>query len=96
MRSIWQLMVALAAISQAISNTVSKVSLSQIPLGIFSIFRVAVGTVVFFAVVIKLFGIGHFTDVFAPILWQWMLIYGLVIVVGGQLSWFQGLKKLII
>ena len=88
-----ELMVALSAISQAISNTVSRVSLSKIPLGIFSIFRVAVGTVVFFAVVIKLFGISHFTDVFAPILWQWMLIYGAVIVVGGQLSWFQGLKK---
>lgn len=88
-----ELMVAIAAIFQSISNTVSRVSLSQIPLGIFSIFRVAVGTVVFFATVIKLFGVSHFTDVFAPILWQWMLIYGAVIVVGGQLSWFQGLKK---
>ncbi|VEP18343.1 conserved membrane hypothetical protein [Hyella patelloides LEGE 07179] len=88
-----ELMVALAAISQSVSNTVSKVSLAQIPLGIFSVFRVAVGTVVFFAVVIKLFGVSHFTDVFAPVLWQWMLVYGAVIVVGGQLSWFQGLKR---
>ena len=88
-----ELMVALAAISQAVSNTISRKSLSDIPLGIFSIFRVALGTVVFFAVVIKLFGADHFTDAFAPILWQWMLVYGIVIVVCGQLSWFQGLKK---
>ena len=88
-----ELMIALAAISQAISNTVSRKSLADIPLGIFSIFRVAVGTAVFFAVVIKLFGVSHFTDVFAPVLWQWMLLYGIVIVVCGQLSWFQGLKN---
>ena len=31
-------------------------------------------------------------DVSAPIVWQWMLLYGVVIVVGGQLAWFKGLK----
>ncbi|GAB4538185.1 MAG: DMT family transporter [Pleurocapsa sp.] len=87
-----ELMAALGAIALAISTIISKVKLAQIPLGIFTIFRTAVGTVVFFAVVIKLYGATHFTDVFAPILWQWMLLYGLVIVVGGQLAWFKGLK----
>lgn len=86
-------MAIIAAISLAISTIISKVSLAKIPLGIYTIFRTAVGTVVFFAVVIKLYGINHFTDVFAPVLWQWMIIYSLLIVVAGQLAWFQGLKS---
>ena len=31
-------------------------------------------------------------DVTAPFLWRWMLIYSAIIVVGGQLAWFTGLK----
>ncbi len=88
-----EVMAIIAAISLAISTIISKVSLAKIPLGIYTIFRTAVGTVVFFAVVIKLYGISHFTDVFAPVLWQWMIIYSLFIVVAGQLAWFQGLKS---
>ena len=80
------------AISLAISTIISKVSLSHIPLGIFTIFRTATGTLIFFVVVIKLFGAMHFVDVFAPFVWQWMIVYGAVIVVGGQLAWFKGLK----
>ncbi|NEP52158.1 MAG: DMT family transporter, partial [Moorea sp. SIO3C2] len=58
----------------------------------FTVFRTATGTVIFFVVVIKLFGADHFMDVFSPFVWQWMLLYGAVIVVGGQLCWFKGLK----
>lgn len=87
-----ELMAALGAIALAISTIISKLKLAKIPLGIFTIFRTGVGTVVFFAVVIKLYSVAHFTDVFAPILWQWMLVYGVIIVVGGQLAWFKGLK----
>ena len=87
-----ELMATVGAIALAISTIISKVSLRQIPLGVFTVFRTAIGTVVFFAVVIKLFGVGHFMDAFSPFIWQWMLIYGAVIVVGGQLAWFRGLK----
>ena len=87
-----ELMATVGAIALAISTIISKVTLRQISLGVFTVFRTAVGTVVFFAVVIKLFGVGHFIDVFSPFIWQWMLIYGAVIVVGGQLAWFRGLK----
>ncbi len=87
-----ELMAIVGAIALAISTIVSKVSLRQIPLGIFTIFRTVTGTVIFFIVVIKLFGAGHFIDVLSPFIWQWMLIYGAVIVVGGQLAWFRGLK----
>ncbi len=87
-----EVMAIIGAISLAISTILSKVGLEKIPLGVYTIFRTAVGTVVFFIVVIQLYGASHFTDVFVPILWQWMIIYSLFIVVAGQLAWFQGLK----
>ena len=87
-----ELMTAVGAIFLAISNVISKIKLDRIPLGIFTIFRTAVGTLIFFSLTVKLFGSEHFMDVFAPIVWQWMLLYGIVIVVGGQLAWFKGLK----
>ncbi|MEM9506118.1 MAG: DMT family transporter [Cyanobacteria bacterium P01_E01_bin.35] len=87
-----ELMTAVGAIALAISNIISKAKLDSIPLGIFTIFRTAMGTVVFFSLAVKLYGYGHFEDVFTPILWQWMLLYGAVIVVGGQLAWFKGLQ----
>ncbi|MEM9212893.1 MAG: DMT family transporter [Cyanobacteria bacterium P01_F01_bin.150] len=81
-----------AAVFKAISNVISKVSLQQIPLGIFNVYRVALGTVVFFVTVIVLFGPSHLMDTASPFLWKWMLFYSAVIVVGGQLAWFNGLK----
>lgn len=87
-----ELMAIGGAIALAISTIISKVSLEQISLGIFTIFRTATGTVIFFVVVLKLFGAMHFIDAFSPFVWQWMIIYGAVIVVGGQLAWFKGLK----
>lgn len=87
-----ELFAAAGAIALAFSTIISKVKLRQIPLGIFSIYRMAMATFLFFVVVLVLFEPGHFVDVFSPFLWQWMLIYGMVIVVGGQLCWFKGLK----
>ena len=87
-----ELMTAIGAIALAIATIISKINLNRIPLGIFTIFRTALGTVIFFALAVKLYGIGHFMDVTTPIVWQLMLVYGAVIVVGGQLAWFQGLK----
>ncbi|MBE9114741.1 DMT family transporter [Lusitaniella coriacea LEGE 07157] len=87
-----ELMAACGAIALAISTIISKVALKQIPLGIFSLIRTTIGTIVFFFVVIILYTPSHFMDVFSPFLWQWMSIYGAIIVVGGQLCWFAGLK----
>ncbi|MDY6782298.1 MAG: DMT family transporter [Cyanobacteriota bacterium] len=87
-----ELMAAGGAIALAISTIISKITLKQIPLGLFSIIRTTIGTVIFFFVVLILFSPAHFMDVFSPFLWQWMLFYGAIIVVGGQLCWFTGLK----
>ncbi|MGB3496141.1 MAG: DMT family transporter [Elainellaceae cyanobacterium] len=88
-----EVLTLLAAVFKAIANLISKVSLKQIPLGIFNVYRMAVGTVVFFIATIILYGGEHFADVASPFLWQWMLFYAAVIVVGGQLAWFSGLKQ---
>ena len=88
-----ELLTLIAAVFKAVSNLISKVSLKQIPLGIFNVYRMFVGTLVFFVTVLILFEPGHFMDVASPFLWQWMLFYSAVIVVGGQLAWFTGLKQ---
>jgi drug/metabolite transporter (DMT)-like permease len=80
------------AVALAISTIIGKGRLFQIPLGIYSIFRTALGTVIFFFLAFILYGSEHFIDVFSPFLWQWMLLYGLVIVVLGQLLWIKGLR----
>jgi drug/metabolite transporter (DMT)-like permease len=88
-----ELMTLIAAVLLAVSNLVSKRSLQSIPLGLFNVYRTLVGTIVFFIVTIAWLGPSHFMDVTSPFLWQWMLIYSAVIVVGGQLAWFNGLRQ---
>ncbi|MBD2439034.1 DMT family transporter [Nostoc sp. FACHB-110] len=90
---IGEILATVAAIAAAISTVISKQYLHHIPLGIFSIVRNALGTVVFFLIALSLYGSHHFIDVLSPFLWQWMLLYSAVIVVLGQLLWFQGLRN---
>lgn len=88
-----ELLTLIAAVLKAVANLISKVSLKQIPLGIFNVFRMVMGTIVFFAATVVLYGPTHFMDVTSPFLWRWMVLYSAVIVVGGQLAWFSGLKQ---
>lgn len=88
-----ELFAVAGAIVAAIATVISKVRLQRISLGIFSVVRTAIGTVVFFAVAMTLYGSEHFADVLSPLLWKWMLVYGAVIVVAGQLCWFAGLRR---
>jgi len=87
-----EILTAIGAIALAVSTIVSKYWLSQLPLGLYSTIRTALGTVVFFIFALLLYGRHHFVDAFSPFLWQWMLIYGSVIVVLGQSLWIQGLR----
>ncbi len=88
-----EILTAIASVALAISTIISKNYLSQIPIGIYSIFRTALGTAIFFLSAIVLYGSDHFMDIFSPFLWQWMLLYGIVIIVLGQSCWVQGLRK---
>ncbi|MDJ0947360.1 MAG: DMT family transporter [Alphaproteobacteria bacterium] len=87
-----ELLAAAAAATLACSTVVSKVRLKNIPIGIFTVYRTGVGTIIFFFAALYLFGIDHFQDAFSPLLWQWMVVYGAIIVVGGQLLWFTGIR----
>ncbi|MBW4700088.1 MAG: DMT family transporter [Aphanocapsa lilacina HA4352-LM1] len=84
---------ALAAVTSAVATILSKNGLAAVPPGIYLVVRSALGAVIFFFVAWALYGPQHFQDAFSPILWQWMLLYGAVIVALGQLFWFSGLKR---
>lgn len=88
-----EILVAIAAIIAAISTVVGKLQLQSIPLGIFTIYRNILGTVIFFLLANLLYGPNHFSEVLSPFLWQWMIIYAAIIVVTGQLCWLAGLKN---
>ncbi|BAZ40932.1 hypothetical protein NIES4101_68940 [Calothrix sp. NIES-4101] len=89
---IGEVLAVVAAFALAVSTIIGKQNLTQIPLGIYSVFRTALGTVIFFFIALILYGGDHFMDAFSPFLWQWMLVYGVVIVVLGQSFWIKGLR----
>ncbi len=88
-----EILPAVGAVALAVSSIISKARLKRIPVGIFTIVRTGVGTVIFFFTALYLFGSVHFIDAFSPFLWKWMLLYGTLIVVVGESSWLTGLKK---
>lgn len=88
-----ELFAALAAVTYAFSTIIARRWLRNVPVGIFSVFRTAVGTAAFFSAAVYLFGPVHFIDVGSPFLWQWMLVYGGIIVVSGQLAWDTGIRR---
>jgi drug/metabolite transporter (DMT)-like permease len=79
-----------AAVVSAIATLINKQKLSTIPVGIYGIFRTGLGSIVFFVFAMLLYGSGHFAEMFSPFLWQWMLVYGGIIVVVGQSLWIKG------
>lgn len=87
-----EVLTAVGAVALAISSIISKARLSRIPIGIFTIFRTALGTIIFFFVALYVYGSHHFGDVLSPFLWKWMLVYGTIIVAVGQSFWLAGLK----
>ncbi|MBW4624552.1 MAG: DMT family transporter [Brasilonema octagenarum HA4186-MV1] len=89
---IGEILAAAAAVASGASTIIGKRSLAKIPLGIYSIFRTALGTLIFFFIALELYGSNHFMDVFSPFLWQWMFVYAAVIVVLGQFFWSMGLR----
>jgi drug/metabolite transporter (DMT)-like permease len=87
-----EFLAAVGAVATAVSTIITKKQLSQIPAGIYSIFRTALGTVIFFFVALVLYGSDHFMNAFSPFLWGWMFVYAGVIVVLGQSFWNKALR----
>ena len=75
------------------SNILTKKKLNDVPFGIFSIYRTALGTTIYFTWALYLFGPDHFDDVFEPIVLKWTLVYALIVIIGGQFAWNMALKK---
>ncbi|MEM7175334.1 MAG: DMT family transporter [Chlamydiota bacterium] len=86
-----EMAVALGVTIIAAVQEYSRAFLSSVPAGIYSVFRMLVGTAIFFFVVIAMLGWVHFIDIFSPFLWEWMLIYGGVIIAGGLYLWYTAL-----
>jgi drug/metabolite transporter (DMT)-like permease len=84
-----EVLVGISAILLAIANLLTKIYLKTVPLGIFSVMRTRIGTIVFFILAQILYVPHHFMDIFSPFLWGWVMIYSLIIVVIGQLCWFN-------
>ncbi|MBC7132135.1 MAG: DMT family transporter [Roseovarius sp.] len=82
----------LATLSYVASTLVARAGLRGIPLGIYAIYRTVVGTVFYFFLAIYLFGPDHFQDVFHPLVWEWVWIYAVIVVLGGQFAWALALK----
>ncbi len=83
--------VALGVVILAATQEYSRKFLKEVPLGIYSVFRMIVGTIIFFFVVIMMLGWVHFIDIFSPFLWEWMLVYGGIIIAGGLYLWYTAL-----
>ncbi|MDZ7844336.1 MAG: DMT family transporter [Anaerolineales bacterium] len=81
-----------ASLSFTVSTIFSRLYLRHIPFGVFMIYRTILGTAFFVVAGLYIFGLDHFQHMFAPIVWQYVVVYGVVIAVGGTLLWNLGLK----
>jgi drug/metabolite transporter (DMT)-like permease len=88
-----ELMAVSGAICLSMATIVAKKYLAHVPLGIHNTARTGLGTIVYFGLALWMYGFDHFMDVLSPFLWQWMLLYGTVIVVIGQSLWNMGFRN---
>lgn len=89
-----EIFAAIAALALAVSSIISKTRLTRIPIGVYMVFRTTLSTLIFLFAILSIRGANHFSEsIFSPFLWQWMLIYGAIIIGFGQTFWFKGLKK---
>nr|WP_216594173.1 DMT family transporter [Synechococcus sp. PCC 6312] len=88
-----ELLAMMGALALAVATILGRQYLAQVTVGVYSLFRTVLGSVIFLFTALYLYGAVHFMDVLSPFLWQWMLFYGAVIVVAGQLLWIWGLES---
>ncbi|MFD1157084.1 DMT family transporter [Roseovarius aestuarii] len=81
-----------ATLSFIASTIVTRAGLRDVPIGVFAVFRTVIGASLYFILVTAIFGADQFQDLFAPVLWQWVWLYAIVVIVLGQIAWNFGLK----
>ncbi len=87
-----EILTGLATLMGVIAILLSRKLLESVSVGIFSVFRMLAGLILFSIIVLSVFGVHHFDDLFSPFLWVWMIVYGAIIIVFGQITWFKGIK----
>lgn len=84
---------AVATVSFIASTLVSRVGLQGIPLGIFSIYRTVLGTIIYYFLALYLYGPNHFQDLFSKVVLTWVWVYAVIVIIMGQFAWNLGLKN---
>ena len=87
-----EVMAILGTVAAVLATQLSRRVMKRMSPVLFGVVRNFLGIFLFAAIVLAYFGPGHFTDIFSPYLWAWTLVYGSLIVVIGQLSWFRGIS----
>ncbi len=82
----------LATLSYVASALVARRALRTVPMGIFTIYRTAAGTALYFLLISALLGPQAFQDILSPVLLTWIWLYAVPVVVVGQLAWTFALK----
>jgi drug/metabolite transporter (DMT)-like permease len=81
-----------ATLAYIASTLVTRTSLREIPIGIFSVGRTIMGSVMYFALVCVIVGPDAFRDIFAPVLWSWIWLYAGLVIVLAQVTWNMALQ----
>ena len=81
-----------ATLSFIASTLITRAGLQGIPMGIFSIYRAVLGTIIFYFLGLYLYGPNHFQDLLEPIVLKWVWVYAIIVILCGQLAWNLGLK----
>ena len=79
--------------SGVLATQLSRDVLQRMSPILYGVIRNGLGSILFALIVLKFYGPGHFDDVFSPYLLEWTLVYGSIVVVGGQLTWLLGVKS---
>ncbi len=78
--------------SGVLATQLSRGVLQRMSPILYGIIRNSLGSVLFALIVLRVYGPSHFGEVFTPYLWKWTLVYGSIVVVGGQLTWLRGVR----
>jgi drug/metabolite transporter (DMT)-like permease len=78
--------------SGVLATQLSRDVLQRMSPILYGIIRNSLGSILFAMIVLKVYGPAHFGEVFTPYLWEWTLVYGSIVVVGGQLTWLRGVR----
>ena len=81
-----------ATLSYIASTLVTRTSLREIPIGLFSVGRTIMGSAMYFGLVCVIVGPDAFRDILSPVLWTWIWIYAGIVIVLAQVTWNLALK----